>query len=366
MGSPEWQNVLVVQTSFLGDAVLTLPLISEIKRRFPATKLTLLCSPLGRDLLEGQPEIDAIIVDDKRRADRGWRGLWRKAQTLRAKRFTLALCPHKSFRSALLLFLARVPRRVGFRQSKGWFLFHSRANRDALKHDVERNLSILEAVGVPPEECGRAINLLPRAESQERISRLLAALGVQHGKKIVGINPGSVWPTKRWTAESFAILVQRLKGELDCEVLLFGGPEDAEIAAKIQTLNSGAAANLTGKISLRDLPAALARCSLLITNDSGPMHIAVAMGVPVVAIFCATTPSLGFYPYSSNAVVVEKSLSCRPCSSHGGRRCPLGTEDCIRLIDPDTVLKAAKRLLEDASSTTRRNHVGYRPQFVSA
>ena len=364
MGRKDWSKVLLVQTSFLGDTVLTLPVIAEIKRRFPAAKLTLLCTPLGKELLDAQPELDDIIVDDKRCADKGWSGLWRKARVLRGKGFTLALCLHKSFRSALLLFLARIPHRVGFRQSKGWFLFHSLARRNALTHDVERNLSILTAFSIQPKDCRRVIDLSVNCETRQAVSRLLADLGVRRGKIIVGINPGSVWPTKRWAAESFAILIQRLKHELDCEIVLFGGTEDVDVAKKIDAQNPGAVVSLVGKTSLRELPAALAHCGLFITNDSGPMHIAVAMGVPVVAIFCATTPSLGFYPYSSKSVVVEKKLSCRPCSSHGGRRCPLGTEDCIRLIEPEQVCLAAKRLLQDVAAMSAGDLGGCQPRFV--
>jgi len=366
MGGKEWSKILLVQTSFLGDTVLTLPLIAEIKRRFPAAKLSLLCTPVGKELLDGQPVLDEIIVDDKRRADKGWSGLWRKARALKAKGFALGLCPHKSFRSALLLCLARIPHRVGFRQSKGWFLFNSLASRNARKHDVERNLSILEALGIELGDCNPAMELHVPSNTREAARRLLAGLGVNTEKLIVGVNPGSVWPTKRWAAGSFSALIRLLKRDVECEVVLFGGPEDVPVAREIELQSSARVVNVAGTIPLRMLPAVLAHCALLITNDSGPMHIAVALGVPVVAIFCATTPALGFYPYTSKAVVVEKNLSCRPCSGHGGRRCPLGTEDCIRLIAPERVLRAAQQLLQDVPAMSLADLAGRQPRLVSA
>src|ERR671917_1924196 len=155
----DWKNVLVVQTSFLGDTVLTLPLLSEIKRRYPAGKLTLLCAPVAAELLGSHEVIDEVMVDDKRRQDAGILGLWRKAKVLEQKKFTLAISPHKSLRSALLLFLARIPYRVGFRQSKGAFLFHALANRNPRYHDVQRNLSILETFGISPQECRQTIDI---------------------------------------------------------------------------------------------------------------------------------------------------------------------------------------------------------------
>ncbi|HTN72542.1 MAG TPA: glycosyltransferase family 9 protein, partial [Methylomirabilota bacterium] len=168
-----------------------------------------------------------------------------------------------------------------------------------------------------------------------------------------------------WAVEGFARVIDLIRQKHDCDVLLFGGPEDVEINSRIQGLCGTAAMNLAGKLSLRELPAAVSLCKVFITNDSGPMHVAVARGVPTVAIFCATTPSLGFYPYSSRAVVLEKNLACRPCSSHGGRRCPLGTEDCIRLIQPEQVAKAAEKFLTGQEDTKRIRGNRYEPEFVA-
>jgi heptosyltransferase-2 len=365
MDSGKWEKILVLQTSFLGDTILSLPLLAEIKRRLPQTKLSLLCSPSAKEVLQDHPGIDEVIVDDKRGADKGWLGLWRKARELRQMRFSAALSPHKSLRSALLLFFAAIPYRVGFRQSTGWFLFHRRVSRDLARHDVERNLSVLEAFGIQPDECDRDLMLPIKDSTQDSVTRLLRSLGVNPDRVIVGINPGSVWATKRWSAEGFARVIASIKRKYDCDVLLFGGPEDADLGSKIQKLCDGAAVNLAGKLSLRELPAAVSLCKIFITNDSGPMHVAVARGVPTVAIFCATTPSLGFYPYSKNAVVVEKNLSCRPCTSHGGRRCPLGTEDCIRLIDPEHVIRAAEKFLLDRKLPPVSHRSCYEPEFIT-
>lgn len=345
MAAPSWDNVLVLQTSFLGDTVLTVPLIAELKRRFPVKRLTVLCQPGSRELLQDHPAIDEIIVDDKKQADRGAHGLRAKAATLRAKRFTLALTPHKSLRSALLLYLAQIPCRVGFRQSRGWFLFNRRVKRDAWRHDVERNLSILQAFDVRVEECHRALDLPVNSPVQQVVNQKLMALGISENDNVVGINPGSVWPTKRWSAAGFAELIRLLKNEFACQVLLFGGPEDAPVVEDVERRSGGAAINLVDQIGLHELAAAISRCAIFITNDSAPMHIAVARQVPTVAIFCATTPELGFFPYTKNAIVVGRDISCRPCASHGGRRCPLGTEDCIRQIGAHHVMEGVRKLI---------------------
>lgn len=347
MAQPE--NILVVQTSFLGDVVLITPLVSETRRRFPDARLSVLCTPGGGAILAGSPDIDEIILLEKKRDGGGRSGLWRKAQELRARGFTLAISPHKSFRTALLLFLARIPLRVGFRQSAGWFLYHRRVDRDADRHDVERNLSLLGALGGAPAGRGPAPRVEATPAAREKVAALFRSLGVGGDGPIFGLNPGSVWPTKRWTAGGYAQLIGALKQKYGGAVVLFGGPGDEATVERILSLSDGAAVSLVGRVGLGELAAAVERCAVFITNDSGPMHVAVARGVPVVAIFCATTPSLGFYPYAANAVVVEKELACRPCGAHGGRRCPLGTEDCMRLIRAEDVLLGVERLLEGGS-----------------
>jgi heptosyltransferase-2 len=364
MADPSWENVLLLQTSFLGDTVLTLPLIDEIRRQFPVKKLTLLCQPSSRELLHDHPGIDEIIVDDKKKADRGFAGLRAKARALQAQGFTLALTPHKSLRSALMLYWAEIPCRVGFRQSKGWFFFHKRVNRDPSRHDVERNLSILTAFGLRVEDCRREIELPVSAKTQDAVNRKLTGIGIKEDDLVIGVCPGSVWPTKRWSIAGFAELIRMIKQRIACVILLFGGPEDAPVIEQVQRRSGRDAINLVDQIGLGELPAAISRCALFVTNDSGPMHVAVARRIPTVAIFCATTPELGFFPYTENAIVVGKNLSCRPCGTHGGRRCPLGHAHCIEQIQAQTVLEAAEKLLRNVEGMHCRPEA-FQPEFLT-
>jgi heptosyltransferase-2 len=363
MVAVSWDNVLILQTSFIGDTVLTLPLIAEVRRRFPVKKLTVLCTPLGAELLLDHPAIDEVITDDKRNLDRGWGGMRRVAARLKERRFTLALTPHKSLRSALMLSMAGIPHRVGFRESRGWFLFQRRPRRIPELHDVERNLGLLQAFGVNSEQCGRALALPVSAATQQAVDQKLRALGIAESELLFGINPGSVWATKRWSAAGFAALAQTLQEKHGGRVLLFGGPDDGAVVEAVRRRCNEPPHSLVGKISLRELPAAISRCRVFITNDSGPMHIAVARQIPTVAIFCATTPELGFYPYTEDAIVVQRRLSCRPCAPHGGRRCPLGSEDCIRQVSADAVARAVDTLL--AAGPRREPRALFRPTVMT-
>ncbi|MGH7847000.1 MAG: lipopolysaccharide heptosyltransferase II, partial [Candidatus Binatia bacterium] len=335
------ERILLVQTSFFGDVVLTTPLIAEIKRRFPQAHLAVLCKAQVQGLLENNPAIDEVLAYDKAGTQRGLAAFWEKARELRQREFTIAISPHKSFRTALLLFLAGIPCRIGFRQSAGWFLYHYRASRMTSRHDVERNLSILAALGIDPSKCQKDLQLETDRAARQSVALAFQSCGIQkdEDRLLFGLSPGSVWPMKRWHLEGYAKVIRDLKKTYACEILLFGASEDRDTIVTLQQLTGSLGVDLVGRFSLRELPAAIDWCDLFICNDTGPMHVAVARGVPVVAIFCATTPSLGFYPYSSKAIVVEKDLHCRPCSPHGGIRCPLGTEDCIRLIHPEHVLE---------------------------
>ena len=338
-------RLLVAQTGFLGDVVLTTPLIAELRRRLAPTSLTVLTTPQARPLLEQHPAVDRVLVDAKRTTGRGILGLVRTAQQLRRERFTLVAAPHKSLRTALLLALAGIPQRIGFRQSPGWFLYHRTAARDTHRHEVERILCLLRAFGVEPEECERRPRVEYGAAARAGAEALLREAGVEETEPVFIVCPGSVWPTKRWTVEGYAGLVRSLARDYG-KVLICGGPDDIVVAQAVHAQSGEQGVNLAGRADLQTFMALIDRARVVVSNDSAPMHLAVARDVPVVAIFCATTPSLGYGPYSERAVIVEqKDLFCRPCSRHGGYSCPRGTADCMRSITVNDVLAGVERLL---------------------
>ena len=169
------------------------------------------------------------------------------------------------------------------------------------------------------------------------------------GKTLVGIHPGSAWPTKCWPFENFAELISRIETELHLQtVIVGGGKKDADLGEKLCQISQGHCANLCGKTSLADLMALMPHFKLFITNDSGPMHIATAFNVPTLAIFGPTTRELGFFPYGHGHRVLEvKGLDCRPCALHGGRKCPKGHFKCMRLITVDDVFANVKEMLQE-------------------
>jgi len=331
--------LLVPQTSFLGDVVLTTPLLAALRTRLRPRRLAVLVRPEAVALVDGHPAVDAVLVDAKHDADRGLRGLVRVAARIRAERFDLAVVPHRSLRTALILALARIPRRVGFDASRGAWLFHETAHRDLALHDVERNLALLGPFG------GRPVERLPvRVPVSAAARRGAAALLAGLEGRIVGVAPSSVWPTKRWTEDGFASTVAALHAAGSAIVLL-GAPGDEELTARIARAARVPLRDLTGRMDLATFVAVVDRLAVLIANDSAPMHVAAARGTPVVAIFCATTPALGYGPWAEAARVVEADLTCRPCGRHGGHSCPRGTDDCRYLVEASSVVAAARQLL---------------------
>jgi heptosyltransferase-2 len=343
-------RLLVAQTGFLGDVVLTTPLLATLHQHLSPSSLTVMTTSQAKPLLEYHPVVHKVLVDAKRTDGQGLLGLWRMAQRLRRERFTLAVAPHKSFRTALMLMLAGIPQRIGFRQSPGWFLYHRTANRDPHRHEVERILCIMRAFGLEPEDCDRKPLIAYSQEAKTKADALLHEVGIHGPEPLFVVCPGSVWATKRWTVDGFAGLVQQLHQHYG-RVLLCGGPDDTPIAQMVYARSGQCGINLVGQVDLQMFMALVDRAQVVISNDSAPMHVAVARNVPVVAIFCATTPSLGYSPYSDRAVVVEKKdLFCRPCSRHGSPTCPRGTDDCMRQVTVADVLAGVDTLIANTGT----------------
>ncbi len=339
---------LVAQTSFLGDVVLSTPVFAALRQHYPGAHICALVRPEAADLLDGHPHVDSVLIDDKRGRERGL-GSFAVARKIREGNFDIALALHKSFRTAWILAAAGIGWRVGFRQSAGWFLYHRRVWRDATRHDVERNLSILCGLGLDPFATPSRPFVPCRAEAVERFEALLREHDVPRATPLIAVAPGSAWATKRWTVSGYANVVAGVRREVGGAAVLLGAGGDVAYAEEIQRAAGGAGINLVGKTDLPLLVAAIDRSAVLIANDSAPVHIAVARQTPVVAIFGPTVPEQGFAPYSDRSRIVQRPLPCRPCGRHGGPRCPLGTHACMREIESAAVQQAVRELLMGAT-----------------
>lgn len=344
----EPHKVLVVQTAFLGDVILTLPMVQVLKRYAPTAMIDVLVTPRAAGLLVGHPDINRVIEYDKRGNDAGIPGFIRKSRQIRSEMYDTALVPHRSLRSAALAASARIPRRIGMATSSGKWLFTETVPYDSNTHEIERNLSLLRALCPIPTH-RELPGLYPSDQDHATVQEVLRHRGISGTSGMIGLAPGTVWNTKRWPQSKFEAVARRLV-ESGYTVVLFGGPEDAELCSAVQNAFKGVY-SFAGELTLLQSAVLLSLCRALVSNDSAPLHMAVAMRTPVVAIFGATVPEFGFAPYGPNDRVVEsKGLPCRPCSIHGGATCPISTFECMESISPDRVLADLDEILKETKA----------------
>lgn len=344
-----FNKILLVQTGFLGDLILSTPVVSAIKKLYPDAKIDILCTKEGAPLVRTHPFVSNVLVFDKRVKDAGLRGLIARAREIRLNSYECVFSLHKSYRTALLLYLSRIPLRYGFKEAALSWLYTSTAPRKDLSHEVLRNLAILRNLNLNPSEYEVPMSIgIP-----EEVNAKTKETVVELSKPYISIAPGSVWKTKRWTKEGFA----RLSAELidrGFGIVLIGGPGDSDtgdfIDAELKkSYQSGKDyINTIGSIDLISSASLISSSELVITNDSAPLHLGSAVGTPVLALFCATVPEQGFGPWMvSHRIVERKELSCRPCGRHGSQSCPLGTDECQKSITVPEVLLAVDLLLEE-------------------
>jgi heptosyltransferase-2 len=339
------KRFLVIQTAFIGDAILTLPLIQALKKVEVETSVDVLVIPRTSALFSNHPAVSEILVFDKNSRDRGLTGLQRVARLIAQHQYEAALVPHRSIRSALLPWLSRIPTRIGFDRSAGWFLLTQTVRYEQSLHEVDRNLSLLKPLGMNVD--GKILpDLYPSEEDIRAVDAFLIQSNLKDQSFLIGIAPGSVWNTKRWLKERYSELTRRLV-EKGCAVILVGGEQDRQLC---QEMRSGAASSrvavAAGQLSLLQSAELIRRCKAFVSNDSAPLHLATAMRTPVVAIFGSTVPEFGFAPYGDKSVVVEtKGLSCRPCSPHGRMRCPIKTFECMENISTELVFNKVQEMV---------------------
>jgi heptosyltransferase-2 len=332
-------KILLVQTSFLGDTILSTPVISGIKKIYPDAELWMMTTPLSSSLVVRDPLLAGVLTYDKRGEDAGLSGLLRMKRRIREMRFDRVYSLHRSPRTSMLLWLCGIPVRIGFANAKLNFLYHEIRERNPRDHDVVRNLSLLSGE-VPLESLVVELRLFPplKNELDNDIIRMLP----QPGSYVVLV-PGSVWKTKMWHWKGYREVARFLLKQ-GFAVLLLGAPSDEEVNAMVA--HRLEVLNLAGKTSVADMMYIIKNARLVVCNDSMALHVASAFKIPSVAIFCATSPQFGFYPWKNKAIVVEKDLACKPCSRHGGKTCPTGTEACMNELSHVEVIRATEKLLD--------------------
>ncbi len=337
------EKILIVQTAFIGDVILTTPLIKAIKKIYPDSSLSFLLIPETREVLANNPGLDEIIVYNKRDKEKGIADFFSLVKKIKSKGFNKAFIPHRSLRSALLCYLARIPERTGFDTSAGSFLFTRKVKYKKEHHEIERNLSLLNNLKDKKEFLPE---LFPSRDDFVIVENFLKDNKLNVDEKIVGISPGSVWATKRWLPERFAQVADLLIEESHARIVLLGSKEDEELCSQISDSMKTKPIIAAGEMSILQSVVLISKCRVIISNDSAPVHMAVAMRIPVVEIYGSTVPEFGFAAYGEKNIILEKPLYCRPCGIHGKNRCPEKHFRCMREITAQEVFEAVKSVIE--------------------
>jgi heptosyltransferase-2 len=324
---------LVIQTSFLGDVVLTTPLIAELAQRGP---VDVLVTPVGAEALANNPDIRTVMRYDKRGSYGAALGTWQTVKELRTRRpYAAAYLAQGSFRSGLLAMMTGAKQRIGFASSTGRALYTTQMPYRPERHHAERLWSLaMSECADPPTRAQIRPKLYPSDEDRQRVDLMLRSSGIA-SDPFVALAPGSAWGTKRWPY--YIELAKRLA--VDYKVAIVGSKADSAIAKEISdALPPDTVIDATGVLPLLASAELIGRAQAIVTNDSAPQHLASAMGTPTLTIFGPTVPEFGFGPLAErNAVAGHDKLNCRPCDRHGPERCPLGHWRCMRELSPEYI-----------------------------
>jgi heptosyltransferase-2 len=339
-----FKRILIVRTDRIGDVLLSTPVIKALRDEYPSAYLAVMVSPYTRDVVEGNPFLNEVIIYDKDSMHRGWLATIKFAIGLRNKQFDLAVILHPLNRVHLLTFFAGIPRRVGYDRKLGFLLTDRIKHTKHLgeKHEIEYNLDLLRYLGMHPKE--KSLFMPTKAESENWAQQFLAKEGIGSSDKLLAVHPGASCISKLWPAERFAEVADRMAEKYGVKVLIVAGPKDAALGRQVVERMKYHAINLAGSTSVSQLASIFRRCVLLISNDSGPVHIASAAGAAVIAIFGRNQKGLGpvrWGPVGNKAAILHKDTGCTECLAHN---CVRGFA-CIKAISVEEVLKTADSLL---------------------
>jgi heptosyltransferase-2 len=339
-------KILVIQTAFLGDVLLSIPTLLRLKTLYPQSELTLLCRKGVGEIFKELKIADVVVeVNKKNKSD-----FSNTLKNLKKNFYDLLICPHQSYRSAFIAFQIKAKIKIGFKSWWNFFIFNKIIARnmklpdalrqlDLLQFDIESQKAILDyKSNLKIPKLGQ-MGLKSRVLSHPRYMDVIKKFNLN--KDSIFISPGSVWNTKRWTKEGFEKLAQKLINE---SVVFIGSQDErplcAEISAKVPNSKS-----IAGDTTLFELLILMTQGKILVSNDSGAMHLGSVAELPTVAVFGPTVLELGYQPWQEKALVVEnKELKCRPCGKHGHQKCPIGTHECMKSISSDKVLESIHKL----------------------
>jgi heptosyltransferase-2 len=342
------RKLLIRGTNWVGDAVMSIPAMRAVRQVFPSAHISLLVRPWVRDVYSRVDFVDEVLEYDKQGKHRGWSGHCLLVQDLRKRQFDTAILLQNAFEAAFIACRARIPCRLGYaRDGRGFLLSHAARIDPEVRtvHQAYYYLGLLAAAGLIESRPWRTgswsldIRIGVRDADREAAVRMLSHEGITPEQPLVGVNPGAYYGSaKRWLPERYARVADELAARYGVRILMFGSAGESALASEIAGRMAHTPALLAGRTTLGQLMALIERCALFITNDSGPMHLAAALGIPQVAIF-GSTSDVATGPLSRDAEIIRVPADCSPCFL---RECPTDLR-CMTGITVEQVLASAER-----------------------
>lgn len=341
------KKILITRTDRLGDVVLSTPVIRFMREKYPNAHIAFMVKPENRDVVSGNPHLDEVIIYDKRGIHESFLSTVKFALELRKRKFDMAIALHPTNRAHIIFFLAKIPVRIGYNRKMARLLTKriEHTKQEGVKHEVDYNFDFLKKAGFNVERAHRKPYILTTSNEKRLIDATLEGQGI--GKDIIAIHVGASCPSKRWPIERFARAADILKEKHKLDIAFVGSDETVEYSALAISKMKQKAFDLTGLFLVGELAEFLSRCKLLISNDSGPVHVAVAMLTPVVDIFGRGDPGLSYKrwgPLGDHDIVLHKDVGCEVCQAHN---CRLNFA-CIKRITVEEVVSAAEKILGPA------------------
>ena len=299
----DFRNILIVRTDRIGDVILTTPAIKVLRQAYPSARISILIAPLTKELVAGNPDLDEIIVDDRRGVHRGIMGFWRLVLSLRRKKYDLAIVYHTKKRTNCLCWAAGIPRRAGYKNEKFGLLLTDPIPDQrhwGRQHEAQYCLDVLRHLGISgnkilaksPVDLAEDIDVPISADGWGWLEQFCREYHICAEERLIAIHPGASDPAKRWPREQFAELIEQLVKRYQARIILVGTAQTSVVARQIIALTKIPVLDLTGKTTVGQLAGLLKRCNLLVSNDSGPVHIAAGVKTPCVAIFTRNQPGI--------------------------------------------------------------------------
>lgn len=344
----ESPKILIIQTAFLGDVILALPAVQTLKNIYASSEIDFLCIPSAQNVLQNNPYIRSIIVYDKHFS--GTKGFHEIVHLIRDNKYDIILCPHRSFRSAMITYFSGAKVRIGFDKNSFSFLLTGKVHYETNEHEIKRDLSLMKAIpgiNIPGEKTELKQKLFPSEEDIKLVDSLLSysTSTPLRTNNLITLSPCSKWFTKQLTEEKTISIINELISK-GYTAALIGGNNDIiycyEVEKAVKSLNL---LNFCGELTPLQSSVLISKARAHITVDSAATHIAAATDTPIIEIYGSTIPDFGFYPLTSKHVIIEnENLDCRPCTDHGRTECPLKHFKCIEDLSAAEIVKKIKDL----------------------